>query len=167
MSAAHDRIAEIYRQTVSQGKGNDVARQEAIEEASQIVEREIAQGLIVLDQRSAIRAALMRADELDGNRADGIISAAARGDVPLTGMDLDIVVTLGGGRRKVWKYVQAKDLLAMRDVRFRNYSQARDAYLTFSTQVEQLLPTVIEYGTFGDAYDAGGFPPANLLTEVA
>lgn len=165
MSASQARIAEIYRAIVGQGKRNSVARQEAIEEAAQVVEREIAEGTIVLNQRSAIHAELKRIDEADGNRADAIIATAAKGGVTLEGLDLDVVVTLGGGLRKLWKHVQADDLQGMLERRQLHVSQASDALTTLTEQVEVLLPTVTAYGTFGAAYKAGGFPPASAVAS--
>ena len=159
--------ARIYRETVQSYKGADVTREEIIQQATATVMNEIRAGRYTLDIETAVRRELIRADESDGKIGDRYITRAARGDVPLIDDDLDVVVTLGAGRRKCWRDVEPQDLIQMREIRFRNYQSVRDAFQEFAADLEAVLPVVRQHGTFGAAVEAGGFPPADVKFEGA
>lgn len=159
--------ARIYRETVQSYNGADVTREEIVHQATASVMNEIRAGRYTLDIEAAVRRELIRADESDGKIGDRYISRAARGEVPLVEDDMDVVVTLGGGRRKCWRDVETQDLIQMREIRFRNYQSVRDAFQEFAADLEAVLPVVREHGTFGAAVAAGGFPPAEVRFEGA
>ncbi|QWT24972.1 hypothetical protein KPL76_06340 [Subtercola sp. PAMC28395] len=167
MTAFQDTIIRVYREQVGTYGPAGVNRQEAIESALSILHAEISSGRIQLDQDAALRAFLMNADERDGRNGDAILKRAARGEVPLTLADLDIVVTLGGGHRKQWADVMLEDLNAMNDIRFRNFKAARDSYADFNSSVLAVRPVLFQYGTFGGAFKNGGFPPQTAASAAA
>jgi hypothetical protein len=113
------------------------------------------------------RRRLIEADEKDGRNADTIIRRAAFGQVPLDAADLDVVVTLGGGLRKQWGDVNVADLLAMNAIRHQNFKQAEAAYDQFNSAMIRIREVVLEHGTFGAAFEAGGFPPAAASKSAA
>lgn len=155
-----DTITRVYREAVASlgAAGN---RAEATESGIATMQVEIRAGRFHVDEVEALRAMFRKVDESDGRSADAILKRAAMGDVPLVVDDLDVVVTLGGGARKVWRDVTPADLKAMNDIRFKNYTQARDSYQEFNAAYLAVREVVLEHGTFGDAFDAGGFPPAD------
>lgn len=167
MNNSQTIIARIYRETVGRAGALGIPRQDAFEEATALIRREIDSGRLDLDIDAAIRAQLTRVDERDGNRADSVLESAARGTAPLTDEGLDLVVTLGAGHRKQWEFVTFDDLDQMNEIRYANFAAARVAYNDFRNNVVALRPVLFEYGTFGEAFRAGGFPPADLLSEAA
>jgi hypothetical protein len=120
----------------------------------------------VVDVERAIRAELRRADEADGRSADQIIQRAAYGAVPLTNADLDVVVTLGGGLRKAWADVTADDMAQMNELRFQNFRKVAASYEDFNRAYLRIREVVFQHRTFGAAFEAGGFPPADLASEA-
>lgn len=154
-----ETVARVYRETTASYNGAPVQRAEIIESAAASLLIEVRAGRLAIDTESAIRAALMQADESDGRAADRIIARAARGEVPLSEDDLDVIVTLGKGYRKPWRDVTANDLTAMNQLRFDNVQKTRDAYSVFNADVLAIRGLLEEYGTFGEAFEAGGFPP--------
>jgi hypothetical protein len=167
MNNSKDMVAQIYRETVSQGRGNAVARRDAFEKALERIEHEVALGNIEIDTRAAIMAMLVKADESDGTRADTVIKGAARGLYELGELDLQYVVTLGGGMRKTWEFVTVDDLVVMNEIRFQNYRAAVLSYRDFKDNISTIRPLIQVYGTFGEAFRSGAFPPVNLFTKKA
>lgn len=162
-----ETVARIYREHAAHYKGAPVPRAELIESATADLLIEVRAGRLTIDSESAIRAALMQADESDGRAADRIIARAARGEVPLSESDLDVIVTLGKGMRKPWGAVTAEDIDAMNSLRFENMRKTREAYSAFNADVLAIRDLLKEHGTFGAAYAAGGFPPAEAKFEGA
>ena len=124
----NEDFARIYRETVGSAGRDGIARLDAVEEATAVIMTGIQAGRLSLDMESAVRSALADIDKRDGKSADRILRAAAVGDVPLDGMDVEVVVTLGGGLRKQWAEVDAQDLAAMDELRFQNVAAAQKAY---------------------------------------
>lgn len=151
-------FVRIYRETVGAAGREGISRQDAMEEATAVILTGIQSGRLQLDPEAAVRAALTEIDKRDGKSADRIIHAAATGNVPLDGVDIDVVVTLGGGLRKQWADVDAADLQRMDDLRFENVAAAQKAYAVWRQGYSAVLPIVLQFGTFGAAYEAGGFP---------
>lgn len=153
-----ETVSRVYREHAAAYAG-PVPRAELFESAAASIMVEVAAGRVKVDTEAAIRAALIQADEADGRSADRIIARAALGDVPLTPVDLDVVVTLGAGMRKTfWQLVDA-DLDQMIEIRYRNYTKVRDSFREFRLNAEAVRGVVREHGTFGAAFEAGGFPP--------
>jgi len=153
-----ETVARVYREHAATYAG-EVSRAELIEGATASLLIEVRAGRLPIDEEAAIRAALMKADEADGKSADRIIAKAARGEVPLVAADLDVVVTLGGGMRKTFWLVTDADVSQMLEVRNRNYVKVRDSFREFRMDVAAIVPVLEKFGTFGAAYEAGGFPP--------
>ncbi len=154
-------IHRIYRETLSSYGGGGINRPEAMESALSTVMVEVHAGRIKLDFEQAVLAELKRADEADGRAADGIIQRMCHGQVPLTEDDLDVVVTLGKGLRKSWRFVTGDDLVQMRELRRENYKKVKASFDEFAHNVNRLLPVLFEYRTVGDAHAGGGFPPSD------
>jgi hypothetical protein len=155
-----DTIARVYRETVASYGPEGINRPEAIESAAATLMVEVRAGRLDIDLESAVRAELRRADEYDGRAADAIIERAAYGEEPLTAEDMDIIVTLGRGLRKAWRDVSPTDLEQMNEIRYENYRKVRASFERFNTAVARIRGVVLEHGTVGAAFDAGGFPPA-------
>lgn len=163
----NEDFARIYRETIGGAGREGIARLDAFEEAAAVIMSGIQSGRLTLDLESAVRSALHDIDKRDGKSADRILKSAALGDVPLDGLDIDVVVTLGGGLRKQWADVNAKDLAAMDDLRFQNVAAAQASYAEWRRSFSAVLPVLIEYRTFGAAYEAGGFPPAETAARAS
>lgn len=162
---SNEIITQIYRETIGRSGNLAISRQDAFEEATADILHEVEAGNVQIDLVAAIRSLLVSIDESDGARADNVIKAAARGDMPLCSADLDLVVTLGAGMRKQWAFITSEDLSSMNETRYRNFKAAAIAYQAFKEDLEIVRPIVRAYGTFGEAFQAGGFPPVNLFTK--
>lgn len=163
----NNTIRRIYRETIASYGNEGISRAEAIESATATVMVEVNAGRLSLDFERAVRAELRRADEQDGRDADAIITRLSYGQVPITEDDLDVVVTLGKGLRKVWREVTGDDLVQMRELRRENYLKAKGAFDEFAANVNRLLPVLFEYRTVGEAWRNGGFPPADSKKGAA
>lgn len=162
----NDIITRVYREAIASYGVEGVDRKEAIESAVETLMIDVRAGRFTVDIERALRNDLRRADEADGRSADAILHRAAFGEVPLLTADLDVVVTLGAGRRKSWGDVTFDDLAAMNEIRYRNYKQARDAFEEFNGAFIRVREVLQEHTTFGAAFEAGGFPPkVTLLSE--
>lgn len=162
-----ETVSRVYREHGALYKDAPVPRSEIVESATADLMIEVKAGRLEIDAEEAIRAALMQADESDGRAADRILARAARGEVPLAADDLDVIVTLGKGMRKPWGSITAEDVDAMNQLRFENMRKTRDAYSAFNADVMAIREVLKEHGTFGAAFEAGGFPPAGVKFEGA
>lgn len=165
--AINQTIRRIYRETIAAYGAEGVDRREAMESALATVMVEINAGRLELGLEAAVLAELRRADEADGRDADAIITRLSYGQVPILEDDLDVVVTLGKGKRKVWREVMGEDLVQMRELRRENYLKAKGAFDEFASNVNRLLPVLFEYRTVGEAHANGGFPPADSRAAYA
>lgn len=155
-----ETITRVYREAVASYGDQGIDRPEAIESALATLMVEVRAGRMEVDAERALRAELKKADESDGRAADAILKRAAFGQVPLIANDLDVIVTLGGGRRKAWRDVTPDDLKQMNDIRYENFRKVRDSYQEFNAAYIAVRATLFEYKTFGAAWAAGGFPPS-------
>lgn len=162
----NDIVQRVWRETVASFGQEGVNRPEAMEAATATLMVEVRAGRLDIDMERAIRSELTRIDESDGRAADSIIERAAFGEVPLVADDLDLVVTLGRGLRKAWRDVTPIDLDQMNELRFENYRKVRVSFDRFNKAVLRIRETVEAHGTVGAAFDAGGFPPADLASEA-
>ena len=154
-------ITRVYREAVASYGRDGADRAEAIESALSTLMVEVRAGRLQLDLERALRKELQAADESDGRSADAILKRAAYGDMPLVDADLDVIVTLGAGRRKAWHDVTPADLKLMNDIRFENYRKVKSSYSEFNAAYMVVREVVFEHRTFGEAHVAGGFPPAD------
>lgn len=160
-------ITRVYRETVGLYGTEGVSRMDAVESGVATLMVEYRANRLDVDVERYFRRRLIEADEKDGRNADTIIRRAAFGQVPLDAADLDVVVTLGGGLRKQWGDVNVADLLAMNAIRHQNFKQAEAAYDQFNSAMIRIREVVLEHGTFGAAFEAGGFPPASASESAA
>lgn len=154
----NDDFARIYRETVGRAEDVGITRQDAFEEAEASILTEIKAGRLNLDVASAVRAQLQDIDKRDGKSADRVLKSLAGGALPLDGMDLELVVTLGGGMRKQWGFINANDLRRMDDLRFQNVAAAQEAYKQWRASYSIVLPVLFAYANVAAAHDAGAFP---------
>lgn len=164
-----DTITRIYREALVESGPDGADRQEVLIVAGARIATEIRAGRLGYTLDSFIRSELIKVDESDGKKADAIIRAAAtgQGSFELTDAALEVVVTLGNGRRKVWRDVGVDDLAVMNDVRYRNYKAVRDSYQDWFKSYRAIVPVVLEFKTFGAAVAAGGFPPKTAQASAA
>lgn len=161
-----DDIARIYRAIIADGGTTHVDRKAALDELVLQVRPRVLAGDIDLDIDDAIRAAGRAADERDGNRVDGVLRAIAQGQDSLEIDDdpvMDLVVTLGGGRRKVWRFVNADDLREMDSLRFQNLHSQQLAYKRWRDEYEAWASVLLRHDTIGDAVLAGDLPSEQEL----
>jgi hypothetical protein len=160
-------VARIYREAVASYGPSGADRQEAFASAYATILNEIRNKRMVIDLEAAIRSELVKADESDGRAADGVLRRAATGDAPIVPADLDVIVTLGKGKRKQWADVSADDLAEMHDIRYQNYRAAKTSYEEFREMYYTLRPVLFQHKTFGAAFEAGGFPPTPATSAAS
>lgn len=154
-----DEVARIYRAEIAKHGPDGADRKEVMASAAARIERMIREDGLQYSLSRYVRSELLRADEADGKRADDIIRVAATGQGAFESVDLDVAVTLGRGRRKLWRDVRADDLRSMNAVRFRNFQDVKKSYDAWFRNYRLALPVLVEFETFGAAVAAGGFPP--------
>lgn len=156
-----ETITRIYRDALAEAGPDGADRQEILMVATARVATEIRAGRLEYEVDSFIRSELLRVDESDGKKADAIIATAAtgQGSFELDEASLDVVVTLGAGRRKAWRDITHADLAQMNMIRYRNFKSVRDSYQEWFRNYRAVSPVLVEFETFGAAVAAGGFPP--------
>lgn len=164
-----DTITRIYREALAEAGPEGADRQEVLIVAGARVATEVRSGRLAYTIDSFIQSELIKVDESDGKRADQIIRTAATGQgaFELSDAVLDVVVTLGNGRRKSWRDVTRDDLVAMNEVRYRNYKAVRDSYQDWFKSYRAIVPVLLQHKTFGAAVAAGGFPPKTASAAAA
>ena len=165
-------VADTYRQEVRrivEHTGTAADRKDASAAAVAILVEQAKRGTIQVDLEAYFAEQVKHADELDGAKADTILAKATdTGALTLFDVDLDVIVTLGKGKRKPWNFVTLDDLVEMNTIRFENTRRVQAAYRNDWLPKFYAVAEVLDaYLTFGDAYRAGGFPPQTLLDEVA
>lgn len=152
--AFHEAVTAEYRRVVAAygSATTHVDKLDMFAHAAESIRERIHSGELELPIEDAIHAALSAADARDGQAADTILSKIARGEIGLNLWPdplLDVVVTLGRGRRKTWKHVTADDLSAMVDLRKQNTNAARRAERRFIKDVAAVYDGLIAAGTVG------------------
>lgn len=146
-------VAEYRRVVAAQGSSAEhVNKLDMFAIAADTIRQRIHDGELDIPIEDAIHAALEKADSRDGQAADGILARIARGEVGLSMWPdplLDVVVTLGQGRRKAWKHVTAEDLAAMADLRNQNTKAARRSERRFLKDVEAVYADLVIAGSVG------------------
>ncbi len=157
-------VSHTYAQVVAESDSDTgIARQDAFHVAQERITTGIESGEIEVDLASVIRQALTRADETHGKRGDRIIEATVKGELTLFGSadELNTVITLGNGRRKIWRHINEFDLESMDVIRYRNLEAAQDAYRHWRIVFQAARPAIREFGTVENAIAAGAFEPGN------
>lgn len=168
MAEWQETLTRIYREATAEAGPDGADRQETLIVAAARVATEIRSGRLKYALDDFIRSELIRTDESDGKKADAIIRVAAtgQGTFELTDAILDVVVTLGKGRRKPWRFVSAADLKDMDRLRYSNLRNAQNSYDEWRSYYDLALPVLVQFGTFEKATDAGGFPPKSAAESA-
>lgn len=107
-------------------------------------------GELEIPVEDALHHILSEVDRREGQSADNVLAKIARGEI---GLDvwpdpmLDVVVTLGGGRRKAWRHVTAADLADMADLRNRNTKSARNSERRFVRDIARVHSDLVLAGS--------------------
>lgn len=147
-------VTQEYRSAITRlgGKAADVNKLDAFAHAAEAIRERLHSGELELPIEDAIHAALEVADNRDGRAADGILAKIARKEI---GLDLwpdpmlNVVVTLGGGRRKAWKHVTPPDLTTMAELRKQNTNAARRSERRFIKDVAAVYDDLVLAGSVG------------------
>lgn len=150
-------VQRVVREAVVAARDSGIMQQEIEHSALATLQVEMRAGRYEVDLEKAILGEIRRAIETDGRAADGIIRRMANGDVPLTYEDLDVIVILGGGLRKSWGAVTPDDLVAMNEIRYRNFKSARDSFQEFNSNVMSVRSRFEGFETVAEAFEAGAF----------
>jgi hypothetical protein len=157
----YDSVAGIYADIVGDADPDEgIQREEAFEIASVRIHDAIDRGDLKPPVDEVVKVSLIRADEQHGKRADRIIRDTVQGAIAFNMIGdpaLGTVVTLGKGRRKLWRDVNNEDLLAMDENRFQNAKAAQDSYAEWRTYFEPARRAVMKHGTVAAAIKAGAF----------
>lgn len=155
--SSFETIQRVTRETVSAYDNEFVMQAELEESAISTLMIEVRAGRLDIDVEKALRSEIRKVVEADGRAADGIIRRMASGSAPLISEDLDVIVTLGAGRRKSWGAVTKADLEDMNEIRYKNYRSARESFQEFNANVLTVQGMFGDYATVADAFDAGAF----------
>lgn len=165
MNPNMQQIANLYRAVVADGGVEKVSFQQAVHDVAAQVQPLIDSGALVPDTYSWVKAIVTQVDKADKNSTDETLAAIARGDDDLsldTPAYLDRVVTLGGGNRKIYRFLTGSDFDEMDELRHRNvrsvnrsyHKEWKPKYLAFSAVLRRNL-------TLGEAVLAGDLPTAD------
>lgn len=153
------KLTEVYREIVGRAdEALGIERRAALDEAVPEIVALITSGDIALPVADLVRVALTKTDEAEGQSVSKVLKALAEGRETLPMDDdpmLDVVVSLGNGRRKPWRHVTVPDLREMDLIRNKNRIQVEDAYQEDSKRLRKLEAAVGPYGTVGAALKAG------------
>ena len=158
--SAEEFFTKEYQRIVRESGGEPIGRQRAIQEASWSTKREIELGNVKEPELiPTLKLMGEGVDSSQGRAADRIIGRLASGQVSMfdAGEVLDMVVTLGGGMRKSWRFVTESDLADMYETRRQNHDKQVEAFLRFKEDYEAVLPVVRMFGTVESAVSAGAF----------
>lgn len=111
-----------------------------------------ARGELEIPVTDIINAVLIKADEKDGSATDSAIRSFASGQfhIDFEGDSLlAMVVTLGRGKRKLWRDFTVDDLTELDRLRFRNVASVQTAYAEWRESFDVLLPQLLAAGTIG------------------
>lgn len=161
-----DDITRIYRAIIADAGTDATELKLALDELVLQVRPRIESGEIALNIDDAIRAAGRAADKRDGLRVDGTLRAIARGEDSFEMDDdplLDMVVTLGGGRRKIWRHVNQDDLREMDSLRYQNLHAQQIAYKRWRDEYQPWVAILFRHPTIGAAVEAGDLPADAVL----
>lgn len=126
-------VRDTYRKIIGDHSSFDepADRQECVKLAAEEILADIRAGEVERPEiGSLVTRDLMAQDRSDKAAADSMIDALYYGGQDTLDLDplLDVVVTLGGGRRKPWRLVTDVDWELMDEVRYRNVERQQQAY---------------------------------------
>lgn len=157
--AFQDAVVSEYRTAVAKygNASTHVNKLDMFAHATEAIRQRIHDGELAIPLEDAIHAALNVADARDGSAADNILAKIVRGEIGLTMWPdpmLNIVVTLGKGRRKAWRHVTAEDLSDMAELRNQNTKAARRSERRFVKDVEAVYADLVSAGSIGVMVEA-------------
>lgn len=154
-------IRKAYREVVAECEDEGVDLKNATDAVADLVEPRIKDGSLTVPLDDLIRSAVKDVDRSDGSRADTALRAVARGEESI-GLDndpaLDMVVTLGKGRRKSLRFVRQADLMLMDELRYSNLRNAQEAYDTWRQTYEPWFQVLGRQATVEFAMRSGDLP---------
>ncbi len=159
-TATDDIIRDAYRAAVAAADPDSgTTLREVVETVKVDLAARIREGSLELDPDDYLPMLIRRVDERDGAMADAVLERHVFGQSALDDDEatLDVVVTLGAGKRKLWRHVTADDLLAMDEIRYSNVRAAQDAYDRWRSTYSLARRAMAQYPTMGDAVTAGAF----------
>ncbi len=153
-------IQTYYREEIAAQSGPDDSadRQECIKLATDRVIEGIANGEIESPELGAqIQRDMRSQDESDKTASDQMIDLLVFGGQDTLDFDdlLDVVVTLGGGRRKPWRFINEYDLEAMDEVRYGNLAKQQAAYSTWRPKFIAVRAAFRVHGSTVAVHQAG------------
>ncbi len=162
MTDQDQKIRDLYRAVVADAGSDGIHRNAAIQQVAAQLAPLIQSGEVIPDPLSWVRTVVMDADRKDGNAADEVLAAIARGQDDLSPdvtPYLDFVVTLGAGRRKAYRNLSIEDLDAMDEIRHRNVRSVNRAYHRDWKPLYDGWRAVLRRNlTMGDAVQNGDLP---------
>lgn len=153
-------VAQTYSDVVSEADPKEgISRQDAFEIAVERLTGAVRRGEIEIDLSRMVRLSLTREDEAQGKRADRLVADTVQGVLTLVDCDRDLntVVTLGKGQRKLWRHINDDDLLRMDEVRYQNMRAAQDSYNAWRQNYAVVLQKLKSHRTVERAIAAGAF----------
>jgi hypothetical protein len=149
-----DQVASIYRATVADltQVEDNVQRKTAFAHTTEKIVDLVRNEELSIPLDDVIHAALMKVDERDGGYADAAIKSlvAGQNDLEIEGSPmLSMVVTLGRGKRKVWRDFTVDDLAELDRLRYQNVASVKAAYDEWRADYEAIFPGLLAAGTVG------------------
>lgn len=141
-------VADTYAQVVGEADENEgIGRQDAMKIAAERLLQMVEDGDLKPDIDDVIKRALSTADKEHTGRADKLIRDTAQGKYKVFEADknLNTVVALGKGRRKLWRYVEESDLVLMDELRYANVRNAQESYNTWRHSFETTRYALRQY----------------------
>lgn len=162
-------VQTYYREEIAAQSGPDDSadKQECIKLAADRILEGIANGEIEPPELGGqVKRDLSDQDESDKNAADHMIDVLVFGGQDTLDFDdlLDVVVTLGGGRRKPWRFVNEYDLESMDEVRYGNLAKQQAAYSAWRPKFVAVRSALRVRGSIAAVYESG---PTGLDDEAA
>lgn len=157
-----DAAVDEYRKVVALNGSADatVNKGDMFALAAEVLRQRIHDGELEIPVEDALHHVLSEVDRREGQAADSVLSKIARGEVGLDiwpDPQLEVVVTLGGGRRKAWKHVTADDLADMADLRNRNTKAARNSERRFIRDIARVHSDLVLAGSVEQMVSAARF----------
>lgn len=179
MTTLEQHVAGIYAQQVrDRSRNNAVHRAEVFEESEQVIIAMLERGDVREVYGQLARSMLQAVDRKMKGRADRVVQRTLDGELDAATLSdgysesvslLDTVVTLGGGMRKSWRYVQEHDVDLMHEQRQANARAASRAFRNVWTPQKHRLASVLrDYPDVETAALAGAFVPSrtSLITII-
>jgi hypothetical protein len=164
-------VEAIYAEVVAEADPETgTTRRAATAVAAERILHAIDDGDLKPDMLDIVKRALSHADETHGKRGDKLIEETVTGAITLFDCDaqLNTVVTLGRGLRKLWRYINEDDIISMDELRADNLRKQEDAYWNSwrpyfeparrALRQHQNIENAISSGAFGAS--SGGFEGA-------